>query len=220
MATKSPRAGAGLERALRLQLGHDLHDGPLQLVVGAKMLAESLSARVAQSSPSTTQPNLVGELERLAKLLGQAIADTRDLVQELRPWVDPTETWVDALKLWFDRLPKHQSPDLVWKLSTNAEYLSPHLAEAAYRLTREAVANAIKHAQAKTVRITAKLTASRVILAVQDDGRGFDPDDLPEGHFGVIGMRERAAAYGGKCEIESSSGQGTTVKFSLPRETI
>src|SRR5918996_405989 len=86
-----------------------------------------------------------------------------------------------------------------------------------YHVAREAVMNAIKHAEASAITITLEPTTEGARLSVADDGRGFDAEaGEPEGHFGLTMMRERAQVAGGSFKIDSAEGQGTTVIADFP----
>lgn len=98
------------------------------------------------------------------------------------------------------------------RLSTPAEF---HL----FRIAQEAVANAVKHAKAHALSVTVVFGADAVSLQVKDDGVGFDPGRLDAGdgpHFGLLGMRERAARIGAQLTIVSSPGAGCTITVLLP----
>jgi two-component system, NarL family, sensor kinase len=87
-----------------------------------------------------------------------------------------------------------------------------------YRIAQEALTNAVRHAQANRVNMRLALSAREARLSVDDDGRGFDPGQLPAGRFGLIGLNERARLLGGRLELQSSPGQGTRVTVSVPLE--
>jgi signal transduction histidine kinase len=97
------------------------------------------------------------------------------------------------------------------------------------RVAQEAIHNVKKHAGAKHLLVQLEYGPDAVALEVRDDGRGFDAGERPEleaahegtGHFGLTGMKERAAAIGGKLEITSEPGAGTTVRLhaAIPKET-
>jgi len=80
-----------------------------------------------------------------------------------------------------------------------------------FRLMQEALLNARKHSNAKSVSIDLKRHGSAVVLTITDDGVGFDPSRTPVGHFGLLTMRERAEVSGGVLSIESSPGHGTKI---------
>jgi signal transduction histidine kinase len=88
--------------------------------------------------------------------------------------------------------------------------------EALYRIAQEALQNAAKHAHAQTVELTLEQQESELILRVKDDGRGFDPARTFPGHLGLHSMRDRMAAVGGKLDIQSSRGRGTSIDARIP----
>jgi two-component system, NarL family, sensor kinase len=95
--------------------------------------------------------------------------------------------------------------------------MAPPIQLLCYHVAREAVMNAVKHAEATAITITLEPTPEGARLSVVDDGRGFDAEaGEPEGHFGLTMMRERAQVAGGTFKIESAEGRGTTVTADFP----
>jgi signal transduction histidine kinase len=97
--------------------------------------------------------------------------------------------------------------------------LEPEMEAVAFRVTQEAIANVVKHAAARTVRLGLSYGARGVRVSVRDDGRGFtvDPDfHAYGGHWGLLGMHERASQTGAKLAIRSAVGQGTEVSLVSP----
>jgi signal transduction histidine kinase len=90
--------------------------------------------------------------------------------------------------------------------------LSPFVQVVFYRIAQEALNNAAKHAEASQVAVRFQCEADWATLSIRDDGRGFDIQTVPPGHFGVGIMRERAASVGTELEIESEPGSGTEVR--------
>jgi signal transduction histidine kinase len=89
-----------------------------------------------------------------------------------------------------------------------------------YRIGREALVNAFRHAQAKNVEVEIEFLGKRLVLRIRDDGRGIDPAVLQSGldnHFGLPGMRERAETIGGQLRVISRPGAGTEIELSVPR---
>ena len=85
-------------------------------------------------------------------------------------------------------------------------------------MIRELVANAIRHGHAEHIRIAGSLENGLMMISVRDDGCGFDPAAAPgvaEGHFGLQGIRERLARYGGELRVESAPGKGTRAVIRL-----
>ncbi|MGH2676762.1 MAG: sensor histidine kinase, partial [Actinomycetota bacterium] len=95
--------------------------------------------------------------------------------------------------------------------------MAPPVQLLCYHVAREAMNNAVEHAEATTMTISLKRTAEGARLTVSDDGAGFDPEEgQPEGHYGLTMMRERAQVSGGDFTIRSAPGEGTTVIADFP----
>jgi signal transduction histidine kinase len=90
---------------------------------------------------------------------------------------------------------------------------------ACFRVVQESITNALRHASARRLQVRIGRSASAISLSVEDDGRGFDLGTLDEaaanGHLGVLGMRERIRARGGRFKLTSAPGAGTTVEVAL-----
>jgi signal transduction histidine kinase len=87
------------------------------------------------------------------------------------------------------------------------------------RIAQEAIHNVKKHAGAKHLSVELEYGQDQIALEIRDDGRGFAADSQPDstpGHYGLTGMRERAAAIGGTLEVTSEPGQGTVVRLRAP----
>lgn len=88
-----------------------------------------------------------------------------------------------------------------------------------YRVAQEALSNVMRHAQASGVRVRLQRSAQELVLTVQDDGRGMDPAQQPSRGLGLLGASERAAALGGRLQIESAPGAGLKLALHLPLPT-
>lgn len=94
--------------------------------------------------------------------------------------------------------------------------LDPGRSTALYRAAQEALTNVTRHARASAVEVEVEYAAGRATLTVRDDGRGFDPDVATRRGFGLLGMEERVAAWGGTLDVRSAPGEGTRLTASLP----
>ena len=97
--------------------------------------------------------------------------------------------------------------------------ISDRTVHAILSIIRELVANAANHGRAQNIHIKGNLEGGKMNFSVEDDGCGFDPEQAPgldEGHFGIAGVRERLRRHGGEMKIESSTGNGANVAFSIP----
>jgi signal transduction histidine kinase len=99
-----------------------------------------------------------------------------------------------------------------------SERLPPEIETALYRIVQESLTNVVKHARARRVSLVLQRRPRAVSIVIEDDGAGFDPSALDDHGLGLVGMRERLALVGGRLEVESSAGRGTTiaVEVALP----
>jgi two-component system NarL family sensor kinase len=85
-----------------------------------------------------------------------------------------------------------------------------------YRIVEEALNNAARHSSAECVALELTITPEQVRLVIEDDGRGFDPSDIPAGHYGLIGINERVKLLGGLMTLQSSPGEGARFDIAIP----
>jgi signal transduction histidine kinase len=107
------------------------------------------------------------------------------------------------------------SVDVSGPVTELPEEMEQHL----LRIVQEAVTNVLKHAAARNIWVKIRVETRKLYLAILDDGRGFDQHDVfasRGGHFGVIGMRERAERLGGELRLASHPGEGTQVEVTVP----
>ena len=97
-----------------------------------------------------------------------------------------------------------------------AARLPAKLETAVFRITQEALTNVVKHAEANSVLIIVACRERSVVLAIEDDGRGFSLPPTPGNGFGLVGMRERVASVNGALDIESKPGVGTRLTVEIP----
>ena len=100
-----------------------------------------------------------------------------------------------------------------------ADSLSEIAEENLLRIGQEAITNAVKHSGAQTVKIQLELNPKRVTLQIKDDGKGFVPETCAgpkDGHFGLLGIRERTERLGGQVWIASQPGTGTSIRVEIP----
>jgi len=107
-------------------------------------------------------------------------------------------------------------PKIAFHSKVNFNRLSPVLENAIYRIVQEALTNACQHSKSEEIRIRLVQKSNRLRMEVKDWGVGFNPKVVQENRFGLPGIRERARVLGGKCQITSKHGEGTTVVVQLP----
>ncbi len=202
----------------RTRLARDLHDGPVQLLIGLNMqLGLLLASSGEERLPATTELTAIrGEVRRL-------LADLRQVCVELRPPMLDTLGLGAALRALVEDWEDQSSADVALDLPADADLrsLSDEVAVNLYRVVQEALANVARHAEANEVAIRLTQGASGLRLTVQDDGQGFHmPPDLygltEQGHFGLAGIQERVDLIGGRLTVESAPGHGTTLRVVRP----
>lgn len=203
-AAEDRLAAALREKAVleeRTRLAREIHDG-----VGASLAALVLQAELAaRSAPGG---GAVAELRATAE---DAIEELRRSVRMLRDDFD----LLGAAEAHCARFARRAGLAVRFAGSGAAD-LAPAAQLALFRVLQEALHNALRHAGARTVEVTLALSAAGARLVVRDDGRGFDPERTPTGHYGLRGMGERARACGGTLEIRSAPGAGAAIEMRLP----
>jgi signal transduction histidine kinase len=194
----------------RRRWARELHDETLQGLGGLQvLLASGLRAGGDALERSTRQA---------VEQLGTEIANLRSLITELRPAALDELGLAPAIESLVQRVRTVEGLevdlDLDLDLGGDGGRLEPDRETAAYRLVQEALTNVAKHAGAEHVHVRVADAPGGIEVQVDDDGRGFDPEQ-PAGGFGLVGLRERAELLGGTVAI-SSSPAGTTVRAFLP----
>jgi signal transduction histidine kinase len=188
----------------RRRLRRDLHDG-----LGADLTTIGLRLYVIEA---TAPPELREQVTGVRELTQAIVGDVRRIVYDLRPPALDELGLSGALEDLALDTPK--GPNVAVTIPEPLPALPAAVEVAAYRITQEALSNALKHAGAANVEITAKVVPDRLVLRIRDDGRGL-PDPLREG-VGSGSMRERAAEVGGDLRRSSEPGRGTLVEAVLP----
>ncbi len=206
---RSSLAAADAERS---RWARELHDETLQGLGGLRVL---LSSALRRDDPTVTQEAMrdaVGRIER-------EIENLRSIITELRPAALDDLGLRAAIESLLDR--HHEQSGLEIErdvtlsgVSTPDARLDEDLETAVYRLVQEALTNVVKHANASSVRVVVGESDCELLIEVQDDGDGFDPDAVERG-FGLAGMEERVSLAGGSLSI-SPGEPGTLLAARLP----
>lgn len=189
----------------RQRLARNLHDAVNQSLFSAGLIAEVLP-RLWERSPEDGRQSL----EDLRRLTRGAQADMRLLLAELLPSTLTEAELGDLLRLLANALAGRTNIPI--KVNVAGEGKLPDEVQVAlYRLCQEGLNNIARHAEASQVAIYLNHEPEAVELRIQDDGRGFDPEKTPPGHYGLGMMRERATMMGAKLSITSQPGHGTEI---------
>ncbi len=200
-----------LQERERKLISHELHDGFVQDIVGAQMLLDALA-----SKPDLKQAPTAGELEAVRALLQKAIAEARRMIRDLRPVIIRDDSGVvGALHDMVAQEDKLGGLRIRFEHDVRFRRLDPMLEGTIFRIVHEALVNARKHSGADELAI--RLTESDdLLLEIEDQGKGFQLNQVPPDRFGVRGIQERARLFGGQATIESQPGRGTRITVELP----
>jgi ligand-binding sensor domain-containing protein/signal transduction histidine kinase len=207
----------------RTRIARDLHDTLLQSFQGALLRFQSV-ANILATRPGEAR-------ERLEHALDQAeaaITEGRDAVQGLRlsaVRVNDLANGIAAIGAELTSDPDAvDSPQIAVEVNGALRDLNPVVREEAYQIACEALRNAVKHARARRITVTIDYEARQLRLTVCDDGKGMDEETMQRqqqtpGHFGLPGMRERAAIVKGQLDVRSERGAGSEIELRVPART-
>jgi len=212
---------AGLEARVneRTRIARELHDSLLQGFQGLMFRLQAVRD-LLPGRPGEAMEALDTALERGDK----AIAEGRDTVSDLREPIISDSDIAQALTALGNELALQSGNGLVpcvrVLLEGKQRELNPMLRDEIYRIAREALRNAFRHARAQKIEAEITYSDSEFLLHVRDDGGGIDPEVANQGaragHWGLPGMRERAESFGGKLDVWSEHGAGTEVELRVP----
>ena len=200
----------------RRRLARELHDDTAQALIALGQQVE-----MAQKSLSTNPERAAERLGAVRRMLGETLEGVRRFSRDLRPPYLEDLGFVPALEMLVGTARRGQALRVELQVMGRVRRLPPEMELAAYRIAQEALHNVRQHAKADRAWVEARFEERELVLSVRDDGQGFVPPDLPdamarEGHFGLMGMQERALLYGGSLSIRSAPSQGTHVTLRLP----
>ena len=191
----------------RRRIASDIHDDPIQVMSAADIRAQAIARRIED-------PELRKEADDLRETIRASVERLRHLLFELRPPALDREGLVPALRAYAGTSDPESEIEGVLAFEP-----PPELRAILFRIAQEAIANARKHASATRIEVSIADVDEGVRLTVTDDGRGFEVGviDSPEpGHIGLPTMIERAQLAGGRCQVESQPGHGTSVSAWVP----
>jgi signal transduction histidine kinase len=180
----------------RRRIARELHDEAGQVLTAVKI-----------------ELDLEGKKEA-GEMVGRALAQVRDLSNLLRPTVLDDLGLVPALRGLVDDFSKRTRIDATLECGDALGALTGDLQVVIYRVVQEALTNVARHAAARRVQVRIETTEDRVLLAVQDDGRGVSGEPTP--HLGLLGIRERITTLGGTLVIDGKPGLGFRIEAEIP----
>jgi signal transduction histidine kinase len=193
----------------RSRLARDLHDELGALLTAAKLDVARLKPRLGTITPEAAE-----RLAHLNETLNSGIALKRRIIEDLRPSSLNNLGLVAALEILGREF--EQASGVKVDLALDIVQLKPSSELTVYRLVQEALTNITKYAQARNVAVRVTDAGDKAEVSVKDDGIGFDTRVARPSSHGLLGMRYRVEAEGGEMHLESTPGEGTLIRASLP----
>jgi PAS domain S-box-containing protein len=201
----------------RERMARELHDSLGQVLSYASLQAQTAArlARDGQGEAAGTQ------LDRLDSVVREAHADLREYILNLRSTAFLQRSFFTAVKQYLDGFTSNYDIQTLLEVPAkfSCESCPPDTQLQLFRILQEALSNARKHGKAHLVQVAFARQSGRLCMLIQDDGSGFDMDEIAKQggtHYGLQFMHERAAQMNGRLEIRSAPGAGTTVELSIP----
>jgi signal transduction histidine kinase len=201
------------QEAERRALSRELHDE-----VGQSLSAVLIELRNLSENPAIrSQPQSRRHLDTIKSLVESSVRVVRNMALLLRPSMLDDLGLIPALRWLAREMSKRTSIDVNVATEIASDDLSDDYKTCIYRVVQEALHNCSRYSHATTVRVRVRQDANCLLLSIQDDGQGFDV--MQTKGLGLLGIEERIARLGGKCEIHSEPGGGTVLAVELPLTT-
>jgi PAS domain S-box-containing protein len=204
----------------RRRIARELHDEVGQGLTAVKIRMQAMMLTLGSQSDPQSRDNLAQALGAVAHTLEQV----RSLSLDLRPMQLDDLGLPAALSSLINRDAEAAGWNVHFRESIGNERMHGDVELACYRVAQEALTNIMRHARATEVRVSLRRAADRLLLQVRDNGRGFDTAaaraSAEHGHLGLLGMEERVGNVGGKLDISSWPGKGTTITASFEIEMV
>jgi PAS domain S-box-containing protein len=201
-----------VREAERMRIARELHDELAQWLTALKMDVSWLAGRL----PHAEKP-LVDKVEKMKQLVDTMVGAVRRIAADLRPAMLDDLGLTPAVEHLVHEFSQRTGILVILDLDAGAGEFKDPLVTAIYRMVQEALTNVARHAQATEVRVSVRVAGERIKVAVEDNGKGVDPDALnKERSYGLRGIRERAHTLGGAASIRAGGQGGTLVEIEIP----
>lgn len=197
----------------RRRLARELHDGAGQTLT-------SLLVRLKTLEKKTQAPPLQKDLQTMQNIVSDTIEQIRSLAHQLRPAALEEFGLSLALETLVKEVSEQAGLDAVCQCNLQNREVPNEVEAVLYRIAQEGVTNILRHAKAAHMNLRVERTPQDIVMIIEDDGAGFDPQKLgshqQKRHLGLISMRERAEILGGSLDVFTAPGKGTTIQVRIP----
>jgi signal transduction histidine kinase len=200
----------------RRRIAAEMHDHIGQSLTEIKLRLEQVLSGFGDNLPPPEHSRKISQLHAITTKVRDTIDDVRRIAMNLRPSILDDLGVIAAIHWFCDEFHlSHKGIQLLKRIEAEEKHIAEALKIVIFRIIQEALNNVHKHAGARTVRVSLTHSDDRIQLLIQDDGDGFDPKQNTLG-FGLSNMRQRARLSGGKFQILSEPGLGTTIEAIWP----
>lgn len=202
-----------LQEEERRRIAHELHDELGQRLTALRIEASLLPHKLGRRRTAAASDAIASMVD----LIDETIATVRRVSTELRPPILDDVGFRAALEIELAALQKRSGIGFEIRFTPDDLQLGREDATTLYRIVQESLTNVVRHAQATFVRVSLERRDGTIVLEIADDGRGITREELAStSSIGLIGIRERAYAHGGRADIRAREGGGTVVSVWLP----
>lgn len=206
----------------RFRVSREIHDGPAQDVANL-MFQTSVCERMIDIDPFEAKENL----QELRRQMRACLTDIRQIIFDMRPMSLDDLGLVSALKQLVMKMRERRILNATIQVDGKEVALPTHIETAIFRIVQEALNNVNRHSGAKEAKVRILFTKEAMAILITDEGTGFDMEMVEEelqdtegnGHFGLLGMKERAGIIGAQLTVNSAKDKGTRVHLRLPLQT-
>jgi signal transduction histidine kinase len=193
----------------RSRLAREMHDTVIQGCTGISALLEAMASHGGEGAGGSL-------LEYARQQVRSTIDEARRAVWDMRHEEKQVDV-MDAIRTMAEQTTREHGSRVTLRIADEPLHMGTSTAHEVLMTVREAVYNAVQHSGSERIEMSAETQRDQLTVCVSDFGRGFDVTRLPErdGHFGLLGMRERMKRLGGKLELETAPGKGTVVRLHL-----
>ena len=195
----------------RQRMARELHDTLSQGLAGLILQLEAADAHLSNKHPERAQEIVQQSMETARSVLG----DARNAISDLRHESAELE---DSLRLEISRFTEATGIPCTFQLDLS-QPITDSVRETVIRAVAESLTNIARHAKADSASVNVTANEHELTVEIKDNGIGFDPNAIATGHYGLLGMQERARLNRGRLEVRSEAGKGTQLILSLPIET-
>lgn len=197
----------------RKRISREIHDGPAQLLANV-LIRSDLAVKVHKEQGAD---QAFQEIRSLKEMIRGALYEVRRIIYDLRPMALDDLGLIPTLKKYLETMEDyHENVKITFSHLGEEKRLSTKYEVALFRLIQESINNAIKHAEAKEIKVKLEFRNEIVTAIIRDNGVGFDPEVKKHQSFGLIGMKERIAILEGELAIDSVANKGTAIKIKIP----